>query len=341
MELFTPTRVYFEPESLDYPIGKSLYERFAKLGTPVLLTANHNRVTGIPGGTPQSFYREAKRTLVVGVKKSMKLDVCKPSADFEFALGTSCPGGCQYCYLQTTLGKKPYVRVYVNVEEILEQISRVIQERLPAVTTFEAASTSDPVAVEHLTGSLRRAIEFFGEQSHGRMRVVTKFPAVDSLLDADHRGHTRFRFSVNSRYIIHRFESQTAAFDERIEAAGKIGRAGYPLGFIVAPLMIYEGWRQDYEELFQQLSVTLDPSARTDLTFELITHRFTATAKKIILDRFPHTALEMDEEKRRVKWGPYGRVKYIYQKENYESLKSFITDAISRYFPSARIEYFT
>jgi spore photoproduct lyase len=256
-------------------------------------------------------------------------------------MGTSCPGGCQYCYLQTTLGKKPYVRIYVNVDEILEHLAKVIKERAPELTTFEAASTSDPVAVEHLTGSLRKAIEFFGEQPLGRMRVVTKFPGVDSLLNADHRQHTRFRFSVNSRYVIQHFEGKTATFDERIEAAGKIYHAGYPLGFIVAPIMVYDGWEKEYEELFAKLAQTIGQTAVEDLTFELITYRFTTRAKNIILERFPKTKLDMDESKRRIKWGPYGYNKFVYQPEAFEALKRFMQDAIARYFPKARIDYFT
>jgi spore photoproduct lyase len=341
MKPFMPARVYFEPEALDYPLGQRLYQRFAQENIPITMTASHNRVTGIPGDTPLRAYQEAKRTLVIGLKKSMKLDVCKPSANFEFALGTSCPGGCQYCYLQTTLGKKPYVRVYVNIDEILEHLAKVIAERAPAITTFEAASTSDPVAVEHLTGSLRRAIDFFGGQPLGRMRVVTKFPHIDSLLAADHKGHTRFRFSVNSRYVIEHFEGQTAPFDERIEAAGKIYNAGYPLGFIVAPIMIYDGWEREYDELFAKLAQTIGRTTVNDLTFELITYRFTARAKHIILERFPKTKLDMDERKRRIKWGPYGYNKFVYQPPDFEALKNFMTDTIGYYFPSATIDYFT
>lgn len=341
MKLFYPTRVFFEPEALEYPLGMSLHKQFSQEGIPIQMTASHNRVTGIPGKTPQEAYREAKKTLVVGVKKSMKLDVCKPSADFEFAMGTSCPGGCQYCYLQTTLGKKPYVRIYVNIDEILENLEKTIAERSPSITTFEAASTSDPVAVEHLTGSLRRAIEFFGRQKYGRMRVVTKFPSPDSLLNIEHHQHTRFRFSVNSRYVIKNFEANTASFDERIEAAGRIAHAGYPLGFIVAPLMLYEGWREEYRDLFDRLAATLDTPSHAGLTFELISHRYTTRAKNVILERFPNTKLEMDDEKRRWKWGPYGYGKFIYPAEEYENLKSFITQSITERFPNATIEYFT
>jgi spore photoproduct lyase len=81
---------------------------------------------------------------VVGVKRDLDFETCRPSADYSLVLATGCPGMCEYCYLQSTLGKKPYIRVYVNVDEILEAAGRTIAGRAPELTVFEAASTADP-----------------------------------------------------------------------------------------------------------------------------------------------------------------------------------------------------
>ena len=147
-------------------------------------------------------YRNAKATLVVGVRKTLKFDTSKPSAEYAIPLATGCMGHCHYCYLQTTLGSKPYVRVYVNLDEIFEKAQQYMDERAPEITRFEAACTSDIVGIDHLTHALKRAIEFIGESEHGRLRFVTKYSHVDRLLDAKHNGKTRFRFSINSRYVI-------------------------------------------------------------------------------------------------------------------------------------------
>lgn len=341
MELFMPKRVFFEPGALDYPLGRHLYDLMTAEGIPCRITPSHNRVLGIPGETPQIAYREAKRTLVVGVKKTLKLDPCRPSADYEFALGTSCPGGCQYCYLATTLGRKPYVRIYVNVDEILAAVEAYIGKNRPKITSFEAASTADPLAVEHLTGSLRKTITFFGRQKYGRLRVVSKFANVDGLLDLEHQGHTKFRFSINSAYVIKTFEANTAPLSERLVAAGKMAAAGYPLGFIIAPLFLYEHWQADYRRLLKELAEWLRPHHPPSLSFELISHRFTTRAKKVILERFPDTKLEMEEDERKLKWGKYGYGKYLYPPEQLATLKDWFTAEIKERFPQAEIEYFT
>ncbi|ATW25130.1 spore photoproduct lyase [Candidatus Formimonas warabiya] len=340
MKDFIPKRVYFEQKALDYPLGRELWARFRDLNIPLEKITSHNRISGIPGKTPHEAYREAKATLVVGVRKTLKFEGCKPSAHYQIPLVTSCPGKCEYCYLQTTLGKKPYIRIYVNQDEILHQAAQYIEERKPEITVFEGAATSDPLPVEPYGGALAKTIEFFGEQEFGRFRFVTKFANVDPLLKLAHQNHTRFRFSLNSDEVIGNFEHGTPPLRERIEAASKVSYAGYPLGFIIAPILIFDGWKDQYRTLLTHLKQQLLPSALDDLTFELITHRFTQRAKKNILDLFPDTKLVMKEEERRVKYGQFGYIKYLYPKEDYEELKAFFLREISQVFPQAKIEYF-
>ena len=342
---FIPTRVFYEPGALDYPLGKTLVERFRHLGISVTPTTSHNRITGIPGNTAATQYREAKRTLVIGVRRSDKFQTCKPSAHYQLPLVTSCPGMCEYCYLATTLGKKPYLRVYVNLGEILGIASNLIQERLPEITRFEGAATSDPVPVERYTGALKQAIEFFGREPNGRFRFVTKYTDVEGLLEAKHEGHTRFRFSLNCTEVVKKYEHGTPSPEERIIASGKVLKAGYPLGFIIAPIFRFEGWQEAYRQLMERSAEELAKRApfgwsSEKLTLEFISHRFTSKAKANILEVFPNSFLPMEEGERKFKYGQFGYGKYIYQPEELMEMKEFFHEQAKDYFPLAQVEYF-
>ena len=342
MKLFMPERVFFEPQSLGYPLGREMYELFRNQNIEITVASPGNIAKHMPQGDEKHRFAWSKNTLAVAVKKGRKLDVCRPSADFEFSLASNCPGSCEYCYLQTNPGCRPYIKVFANLEDIFNNILRHIAENGNRVTTFEAASLGDPLALEHLAGSVAKTIEFFGALENGRLRIVTKYSFVDSLLELEHHGHTRFRFSVNSRFVIDNFEHNTSRFEERIEAASKISGAGYPIGFVVAPIMVYEGWKEQYSELFEKLSRKINTAcSREPVSFELIQHRFTGTAKKHILQRFPNTRLDMDESKRRLKWGRFGRYKYVYPKEQAAEIGQTISTLINERFPGAIIEYFT
>ncbi|GBF32068.1 spore photoproduct lyase [Desulfocucumis palustris] len=336
---FTPKRVFFEKDSLQYTTGKNLHQHFKKINIPVQIIGSHNRVSGIPGKTPQESYLEAKRTLVVGVRRTLKFESCKPSAHYQLPLSTSCSGKCEYCYLQTTLGNKPYVRVYINTDEILSAAGEYIKERAPEITIFEGAATSDPLPVERYTGSLKKAIEYFGNSELGRFRFVTKFTEVESLLDARHNGHTRFRFSINTPHVIRKYEHDTPPAAERIEAARKVAEAGYPLGFLIAPIIIYPGWEEDYTGLIHNLKKALGDAAESNITFELISHRFTARAKKRLLEVFPDSGLPLEEEERKFKYGQFGYGKYVYPKERLQEMDSLFSRELERNFPGSRVKY--
>ena len=338
---FMPQLVYFEPKALEYPLGQQLFKQFTDMGKEIRYTTSHNQVRNLPGENDFQRYRIAKSTLVVGIRKTLKFDTSKPSAEYAIPFATGCMGHCHYCYLQTTMGSKPYIRTYVNVDEILEAAQNYMDERSPEITRFEASCTSDIVGVDHLTHTLKRAIEYFGQSDFGRLRFVTKFSHVDHLLDAKHNGRTRFRFSMNADYVIKYFEPGTSRLADRIEAAAKVAHAGYPLGFIIAPIYLFEGWKEGYKELFERLSHDLPDDAKGDITFELIQHRFTKPAKKVIQKNYPMTKLELDEEKRRYKWGKYGIGKYIYPKEEESEMKETLFEYIQTYFPEGKIEYFT
>ncbi|HEX6922446.1 MAG TPA: spore photoproduct lyase [Bacillales bacterium] len=341
MKPFMPKLIYVEPRALEYPLGKELLNKFEKMGLEIRETTSHNQVRNIPGKNEFQQYKNAKSTLAIGIRKTLKFDTSKPSAEYAIPLATGCMGHCHYCYLQTTLGAKPYIRAYVNLDEILDQAKKYIEERSPEITRFEASCTSDIVGIDHLTHSLYKAIEFIGATELGRLRFTTKYEHVDHLLDAKHNGRTRFRFSINSPYVEKYLEPGTSKMKDRIAAAAKVAEAGYPLGFVVAPLYRHEGWEEDYKKLFEQLNDTLSESQRKDLTFELIQHRFTKPAKKVIEKRYPNSKLEMDEEKRKYKWGRYGIGKYIYPKDEETELREKIEGYITSYFPDSKIEYFT
>lgn len=336
---FEPSRVFFEEDSLKYDLGEKLYEVFKNSDADISFLKSHNRVSGIPGETAQQSYFEGKNTMVVGVRKTLDFETCKPSAHYQIPLVTGCPGKCEYCYLNTQLGRKPYIRIYVNVDEILEKAKKYIDDRKPEITIFEAAATSDPLPVEKYTGSLKKTINFFGTQEFGRLRFVTKFTEVKTILDARHNGNTTVRFSLNSSNIIRKYEHGTSSMEERIDAAKNIADAGYNLGFIIAPVFIYENYKEDYEKMLSILSHHLKDYRQETIHFEIISHRYTSRAKSTIQSIFPKTDLPMQEEERKFKFGQFGYGKYVYTSENLAEMHDFFADNISKYFSNYKIDY--
>ncbi len=336
---FLPNQVIFRQDALDYPLGQELYHKFKKAGIDIVNVAARGP---FPQDQELSFRQKfirAKKTIVVAVRSPGKFQPCKPSAHYQLPLVTGCPAHCHYCYLSTNLGKNPYIKVYVNLNELLGRAKKYMEERKPDITIFEGSATSDPVPVERWTGSVGHCIEYFAREKLGRFRFVTKFTDIDSLLELDHNGKTEFRFSLNSRDVIKKFEPATPSLEARIEAAGKAFQAGYPLGFLIAPILLYEHWQDQYRELLELLQKRLASKGK-GISFELITHRFTERAKKIIEEIYPRTELPMNQETRQFKYGQFGYGKYVYPAATRTELENYLRKMINAVFPEGEIKYF-
>src|SRR5690554_4718281 len=204
--MFIPKRILFMKGSLDYQVGRQIHAYFKDNSKVEIIELGiHGIKKNIPGDDISVFYRHGKRTLVVGIRRGMKFQTCKPSAHYQLPLMSGCIGQCEYCYLNTNLGERPYMRINVNIDDILTQAQDYIKERLPEKTIFEGSATSDPVPIEPYSHALQRTIKFFAQSQQGRFRFVTKYPDIDTLLDIEHKGNTEIRFTLNTNKVIKDF----------------------------------------------------------------------------------------------------------------------------------------
>nr|WP_205790136.1 radical SAM protein [Microvirga makkahensis] len=349
--LWRPKRVLVTPAAMEWKYGRAILERAAALGSEIV-ELKSNRLTGLTGENARQTYVNAKTTLAVVVAPPSKrrLQPIPPSADWRVDLAEGCPAHCQYCYLAGSLSGPPITRVYANLPEILGSLSdyvgkggvtSVSEERAHEGTTFEASCYTDPLGIEHLTGSLAETIAHFGSwQAPVQLRFTTKYDAVQPLLNLSHQRHTRIRFSVNAQPVA-RFEGGTAPVAARLRAMRQVALAGYRVGLTVAPIMPVEGWRDAYSALLHEVAQQLSDVPDLDLTVELITHRFTPGSKSVLNEWYPGSDLEMNEETRARKMTKFNSVKYVYMPDVMREMRAFFDKAVSEHLPGARILYWT
>jgi spore photoproduct lyase len=345
---WTPRRVVVTPAALEHPHGLRIVERVEALGVEVE-RLHGNRLTGVRGDDDRQTYARAKATLAVVVSppSRRRLQPIAPSADWRFDLAEGCPAHCQYCYLAGSLSGPPVTRVYADVDEILAGLSPYVgagtaRRRPEEGTTFEASCYTDPLALEHLTGSWRRAVEHFGGwDAPVQLRWTTKYDDVAGFVGLPHAGRTRVRLSVNCLPVTTRFEGGTSRLEDRLAALRTLALDGYPVGLTVAPIMPVEDWRQHYGHLLDLVEQAVDGVPELDLTAELITHRFTPGSKQVLLGWYPRTRLEMDEQRRTSRRGRFGAVKHVYPKDVMAELRGWFTDRIAAQLPRCRILYWT
>ena len=349
--LWQPRRVVATPAALEIPHGKAMLRRIEAKGITVeRLSANRLVMPKQPD--PRRAYAEAKATLalVVAPPTKLRLQPIPPSADWRFDLAEGCPAHCQYCYLAGSLQGPPVTRAYANLDAILGNLVAYLgqgavtsssEARAQEGTTFEASCYTDPLAIEHLTGSLSAAIAHFGAwDAPVQLRFTTKFAAVEPLLGLAHNRRTRIRFSVNARGAA-RYEGGTDTLDARLDALRKVALAGYPVGLTIAPILPLPDWEEAYGGLIRDAADALAGVPDLDLTAELITHRFTPISKTVLQGWYPGSDLPLEEADRVRKMTKFGTVKYVLPRPQMEAMRLALTRTLGECLPAARVLYWT
>ena len=350
-----PRHVLVTRSAAELPHTAEILRRCAVAGVQDITLLTNDRLVGLRAGSEREVYARAKQTMavVVAPPSALRPQPIPPSADWRIDLAKGCPAHCQYCYLAGSLSGPPITRVYANLDDVLAPIATHsgrgtvtsgTTARGHEGTTFELSCYTDPLGIEHVTGSLAAAISRVGRSAYGpdaSLRFTTKFDEVDDLLVLPHGGRTRVRFSVNSATVAGRFEGGTARVGARITALARMARAGYPVGLTVAPVMPLPDWPDEYGQLLDDVAAALADQPDVDLTVELITHRFTEASKAVLLGWYPRTRLDLDEDHRARKRSKFGGVKYVYPAPVMREMRGWFDQALADRLPGAHVLYWT
>jgi spore photoproduct lyase len=258
---FPIERIMLTKGSLDTParerIVRRICDQFPDAVVEEQLDTPHNRV-GLGDAKPLDLHATGKRTLVLGVLKSAvrfseESDSICPNY-WHYSVYGYCPFNCSYCYLAGTQGVRfsPALKIYVNLDEIMAEMHRIAMGMGKPVS-FYHGKLQDGLALEPIAGFMQQLIPFFAQHPFARHILLTKSTVVDSLLSLEHGGRTTLSWSLNPPAIASRFESDTPAIQDRIQAMQRCAEAGYPIRANLMPLIPCDHWERDYSEFVQYL----------------------------------------------------------------------------------------
>ncbi len=324
--------VYFEPEALNYKLEKILREKYAEL--PWLEIRSHNRIPELSSAGNKEYIK-LKRHLIIGVRKTHKYTENHKVSDWLVPYTSSgCRAMCLYCYLVCSYNKCSYLRLFVNREQMMGNLLKAAAAAA-APQTFEIGSNSDLVLENVITGNLEWTIERFAREGRGSLTFPTKFDMVEPLLSINHGGKTIFRMSFNPTEIIRRVEIGTSPLDARIRALNSMSEAGYPVGMLIAPVILLPGWKQMYAELIEQLSDTLSESVKSTGFIEIILMTYSYVQNAINAEAFPGAVPIFDREQMTGR----GQGKYCYRADLRAEAEEFLSLMIAQKLGNMKILY--
>ncbi len=315
--------VYYEPEVVNYTLGKMLLKKYEAL--PQTQIASHNRIPEFTGTANKDFPR-LKRHLIIGVRKTHKYVENHKVSDWLVPYTSSgCSAMCLYCYLVCNYNKCAYLRLFVNREQMMDKLLKT-DSLAHTPQTFEIGSNSDLVLENSVTGNLPWTIQNFAAKGKGKLTFPTKFDMVEPLLGLNHRGKIIFRMSLNPDEVVTRVEIGTSSLKNRIRALNDMAQAGYPVGLLIAPVILVPDWKHLYGELINILSCELSQKVKNNGFIEVIFMTYSYVQNVINTDAFPNALSIFDRDLMTGR----GNGKYCYRASVRDEAEMFLRDEIER-----------
>lgn len=329
---FKPREIYFEKDALNYDLGKFLYNKYSDV--PRFEIENHNNIPKLRNN-PNSEFAKMKQNLIIGIRKTHKFVPNHKTSDFLVPYTSSgCTASCLYCYLVCNYNKCSYLRLFVNREKMMDKIIKTSNQGEKELT-FEIGSNSDLILENTITENLPWTIETFAKEGRGFLTLPTKFNMIDPILNIDHKSKTIVRMSVNPEEIIKKVEFGTSPLLKRIDAINRLCEAGYPVGLLVAPVVMIENWKRHYEQLMKILHENLSAKVKSEMFIEIIFMTYSYVHRAINSEAFPN-AIELYDKSLMT---GRGMGKYCYRQDIRRDGEAFLREQLFKYFPNNTIEY--
>jgi spore photoproduct lyase len=198
-------------------------------------------------------------------------------------VGTYCTMDCSYCILQAYFDP-PLLQYFVNQKALFEELDAVVRSERPPFHRIGTGEFTDSLIWDPWTRLSTRLVPYFGAQNRLVLELKTKSTAIENLKGLEHNRKTILAWSLNPSAVIRSEERRTAGLEARLRAAAQCEAWGYPLAFHFDPMVLYDGWEEDYRGLVKALFKRV--SAENIVWISLGSFRFMPSLKSIIQKRF-------------------------------------------------------
>ncbi|WP_306207965.1 spore photoproduct lyase family protein [Actinoplanes sp. RD1] len=278
-DLLDIRRIYAEPAAAALPRGKEILARWPD--ATIVEIERHDRIPELYGDETnvRRWVRIKQEALVLGVKKSLTARPNGRSADFIApSTANGCAMACAYCYVPRRKGYSNPITVFANIDKITGYVQRhaarqgvkpAPNECDPVDWVYDIGENSDCSLDARVSDNVRDLVETFRWIGNAKASFATKHVNRE-LLSWDPGGRTRIRFSLMPQQDAKLLDIRTSGIPERIAAIDDFVAAGYEVHVNFSPVVVRDGWLEDWATLLEQLDAGIGPAARQQLAAEII-----------------------------------------------------------------------
>ena len=276
-------------------------------------------------------------------RKSMLIRHSGRSTDFiSPSFGYGCLYNCSYCYMKRHKDKG--LDVATNTGDIITAINNHAfftpvdkpNQTHPEFTTYDISCNEDfALHVKH--HEWEKIFEFFRDHPVAMGSFATKY-VNPNLCNFDPQGKIRIRFSLMPQHKSDLHEPSTSKIINRIKAIDAFIDAGYDVHVNYSPIIVYDGWLEDYYDLFNMMNDYVEYKDQVLAECIFLTHNF----KKHVANLQNHPKTEVDLwvlDKQEVKRSQYGGENVRYKLGTKSEYIREFTELHNQIIPWNKIRY--
>ena len=179
-----------------------------------------------------------------------------------------CGFDCSYCSIRTF-----YHTDTVLFHHDLNQKLKRISDSLEPGKRYHIGTgqSSDSLMWGNRGGMMDDIIDFAEANPNVLLELKSKSSNIKALKERKVPPNVLTTWSLNTPVIIENEEHLTASLDQRLAAASEVAAGGGLIGFHFHPIVIYDGWQEDYAEIFSRLLRDFSPDDITHISFGTLT----------------------------------------------------------------------
>ncbi|WP_299036416.1 spore photoproduct lyase family protein [uncultured Pseudokineococcus sp.] len=278
-QLLDVRTIYAEPAALELERGRQVVARWP--GAEVVEVPSAQRVQGLhdDAASVDRWVRVKTEVLALGVRKTLTARRNERSANWIApSTANGCAMACAYCYVPRHKGYANPITVYANIDQVVGYLQRhVARQGLkpepdqcdPAAWVYDIGENSDASVDAVVSDNVRDLVTAFRAMPTAKASFATKQVNRD-LLGYDPQGRTRVRFSVMPHRMAKLLDVRTSPVSQRFAAVDDFVAAGYEVHLNLSPVVVHEGWLEEWAELLDELDDVLSPAAKAQAQAEVI-----------------------------------------------------------------------
>jgi spore photoproduct lyase len=160
----------------------------------------------------------------------------------------SCGFDCSYCSIQSFYNQNKIV-FDSGFKEKLDNLNLDPNQ----IYHIGTGQSSDSLMWGNREGVLDSLVDFAKQNSNVILEFKTKSDNIKYFLDNDIPKNIIVTWSLNTQTIIDNEEHYTASLENRIKSARALANKGILVGFHFHPIVVYDGYLDEYEEIYKTL----------------------------------------------------------------------------------------